>query len=224
MIITIDGPAGSGKSTIAELLAQKLSFIHFNSGSLYRAITAHFYELGIDIENISPLSEFTSFDLKVRMIEGSQHVYINGIDYTPNLRRNHISTLVPYIAKNKFCRDLIDECQREFCSNNNVVVEGRDVGSHVFPKAEIKFYLDCSIKERARRRYLEEREKNPNTTLIEIEEQLIERDHIDKTREFAPLVIPKNAITIDSTNLNVDEVLSLMLKHISVSISSTKRK
>ena len=224
MIITIDGPAGSGKSTVAEILAQKLSFIHFNSGALYRAITAHFYELGINIENTSPVTEFSDFDLKVRMIEDSQHVYINGVDYTPELRKNHISTLVAHIAKNKFCREKVDECQRDFCLHNNVVIEGRDTGSHVFPNADVKFYLDCSIKERARRRFLEERDKNPNITLLEIEQQLIERDRIDKTRDYAPLIIPNSAIIVDSTNLSITKVVDLMLKHVNSNLHSHQSK
>ncbi len=215
MIITIDGPAGSGKSTVADILAENLGFIHFNSGSLYRAVTAHLIETDFDIENLEMDSEIPNFTLKVKMIENIQHVYVNGIDYTPVLRNNKISTLVARVGSNKFCRILIDECQRDFCSKNNVVMEGRDLGSHVFPNAEVKFYLDCSIKERARRRFFEEQAKNSDITLEEIEEQIAERDYLDKTREIAPLVVPKNAIMVDSTNLSIDEVVEKLQNHVS---------
>ncbi len=218
MIITIDGPAGSGKSTVADILANKLGFIHFNSGSLYRGITAYLYSENFDIEKITLDSAIPKLDLKVKMIGDIQHVYVNNMDYTSELRKNHISTLVPFVATNKFFRVIIDDCQRDFCSKNNVVMEGRDLGSHVFPNADIKFYLDCSIKERAKRRFLEERAKNNDVTLSEIEEQIAERDYLDKHRDIAPLVVPQNAIVVDSSNLSINEVvetlMSYLIKHL----------
>ena len=214
MIITIDGPAGSGKSTVADILADKLGFIHFNSGSLYRAITAYLHEKRLNIENLTTNSPIPQFEICVQIIEDTQHVFVNNKDYTPILRKNEISTLVPFVAANKNCRIKVDECQKKFCSVNNVVMEGRDLGSFVFPNAEIKFYLDCSIKERARRRYAEEKAKNSNVTIEEIEQQLIERDNQDKTREIAPLVVPENAIIVDSTNLNITQVVEVMFNHI----------
>ena len=214
MIITIDGPAGSGKSTVAKLLAEKLNFIHFNSGSLYRGITAHLHSNNFNVEQITKDSAIPTLKLSIKMIDGVQHVYVNNIDYTPQLRDNTISTLVPFVGANKFCRVLIDECQRNFCNNNNIVVEGRDVGSHVFPHADVKFYLDCSVKERARRRYLEEKAKNSNVTLKDIEEQIIERDNVDKNRDIAPLIVPENAIIVNSSNLSVAQVVATMQNHI----------
>ena len=102
----------------------------------------------------------------------------------------------------------------KFCNENNIVIEGRDVGSFVFPDAEIKFYLDCSIKERAKRRFLEEKSKNTHITIEEIEKQIAERDYLDKTREIAPLVVPDNAIIVDSSDLSIDEVVETLLNHI----------
>ena len=214
MIITIDGPAGSGKSTVADILAQKLGFIHFNSGALYRGITAHLNNQGFDIENLTKNTSLPPLVLEIKMIDNIQHVLVNNIDYTSVLRNNAISILVGFVAANKFCRTIIDECQRSFCAKNNVVLEGRDVGSHVFPNADVKFYLDCSIKERAKRRFKEEQAKNSNITLEEIEKQIEERDHLDKTREIAPLIVPENAIVIDSTNLTIEQVVKSLLKNI----------
>ncbi len=216
MIITIDGPAGSGKSTVADSIANKLGFVHFNSGALFRAITAHLHAQNFDIESITTDSEIPNFDLKVKIIDDVQHVFVNSIDYTPVLRDNLISTLVASVALNKFCRQKTSECQHAFCSKNNVVIEGRDIGSHVFPNAEYKFYLDCSIEERARRRFKEEKAKNNKITIDEIEQQIASRDYLDKTREIAPLVVPNGAIIIDSTTLTIEEVANEMLSHINI--------
>ena len=216
MIITIDGPAGRGKSTVADILADKLGFIHFNSGALFRGVTAYLHEQNFDIESIEINSTIPDFKLQVKMIDDIQHVFVNNKDYTPMLRNNTISTLVANVAINKNVRKRIDECQRKFCLENNIVIEGRDVGSFVFPDAEIKFYLDCSIKERARRRFLEEKSKNSQITIEEIEQQIAKRDYLDKTREIAPLVVPNNAIMIDSSEMKVDEVVETLLNHVQI--------
>ena len=219
MIITIDGPAGSGKSTVADILADKLNFIHFNSGSLFRGITAHLLNINFNISSITTTSALPKIDLKVKMINNVQHVIVNNTDYSSVLRDNEVSTQVAIVAANYFVREIVDDCQRKFCSSNNVVIEGRDIGSHVFPNAEIKFYLDCSAKERAKRRFLEEKEKNSSITLNEIEKQIIERDNLDKKRKIAPLVIPENAIIVDSTGKSINEVVEILLKNINLNIS-----
>lgn len=214
MIISIDGPAGSGKSTVAKLLAKKLGFINFTSGSLYRAITAHLLSENFNFSTIT--ETYPTLDLKLNIVYENdiQKIFVNDIDYTANLRDNTVSVHTPLISVNKHFRNIIDNAQKSFAKNNNVVIEGRDIGSFVFPNAEYKFYLDCDVKERAKRRYNEEKLKNTNITYNEIEKQLIERDIFDKTRKIAPLVIPKNAIMINSTNLTIDEVVEEMFKKI----------
>lgn len=212
MIISIDGPAGSGKSTVADKLSEKLNFVHLNSGSLYRAITAHLIKTNFDFNELNNTN--LSFDLKleIKFINGIQNMFVNNINYTNDLRNNEVSILTPSVSINKTIRNLVDCCQKEFCTTNNVIVDGRDIGSYVFPNAEFKFYLDCDIKERAKRRYLEEKKKNSSTSLEKIESELKERDFIDKTKKIAPLVIPSNAIIIDSTNLTINEVVDKMYK------------
>ena len=214
MIITIDGPAGRGKSTVAELMAEKLNFIHFNSGALFRGLTAYLIDENFDISSITQTSTLPKMELDVKIIKGNQHVIVNNNDYTPVLRDNKVSTSVALVALNSNVRTIVDKCQKEFCFKNNVVIEGRDIGSHVFPNAEVKFYLDCDAKERAKRRFLEEKAKNSNITLAEIMTQIIERDKLDKERSIAPLVVPKNAIIIDSTNKTINEVVDCMLNYV----------
>lgn len=216
MIISIDGPAGSGKSTVAKILSKKLNLIHFNSGLLYRGITAYFLHIGENIQNISTDSPIPNFELKVEFINDIQHVYVNNIDFTSKLRDNEISILCPIVSTNKNVRKIIDNCQRNFAKNNNIIVDGRDIGSYVFPNSDFKFYLDCDVKVRAKRRFLEEKQKNSKITLEEIENQIKERDFIDKTKKIAPLIVPENAIIIDSSNLSIDEVVNKISSYITI--------
>lgn len=212
MIISIDGPAGSGKSTVADILSEKLGFVHFNSGALYRGITAYILDNNLEVDSI----DLNNIKLETKFINNIQHVYVNGTDYTSKLRDNEISIATPKISSIKHIRQIVDNCQKSFASKNNVVIDGRDIGSFVFPNADIKFYLDCSITERAKRRFKEEIIKNPNITLQEIETQIAERDEFDKNKKIAPLVVPKNAIIIDSSHLTIDEVVDLLFKHVKV--------
>ncbi len=210
MIISIDGPAGSGKSTVARQLADKLNFVHFNSGSLYRGITAYILRNNININNIDNID----LNLETKFIDNKQKVIVNNLDLTYNLRDNDVSILTPKISIIPKVRTIVGNCQKEFCSKNNVVIDGRDIGSFVFPNAKYKFYLDCAVSERAKRRYNEEIKKNSDITLEEIETQLIQRDKTDKAKKIAPLCIPKDAIIIDSTFLTIDQVVDKMLSFI----------
>lgn len=212
MVITIDGPSGSGKSTVAELLAGKLGFVHFNSGNLYRATTAFMLEKKVDIPNMENMSIDFELKLTTRYIKGVQHVYVNGKDYTPFLRLNEVSVNSPYVSKNAEIRKIIDNCQRSFAKKHNLVIDGRDTGSFVFPNAEYKFYLDCSVEERAKRRFAEL--NNSKVSYKQILKELKERDIIDKTKKIAPLIVPENAIIVDSTNLTIDEVVDKLYGYI----------
>lgn len=213
MIISIDGPAGSGKSTIADVLAEKLGFIHFNSGSLYRAITAYALKNNIDIDETTA-DYLSKLKLETKFENNVQHTHVEGEDYTPYLRDFKVSKFSARIGTLAPVRATVDACQREFASTHNVVIEGRDIGSFVFPNAEYKFYLDCDVKERAKRRFKEEQLKGTNVTLEAVEAQLKERDKSDLERKVAPLVVPKGAIRIDSSKLTIDEVANEMLSHI----------
>lgn len=208
MIISIDGPAGSGKSTVAEILAIKLGFVHFNSGSLYRAITAYALKNQIDIE--TSINALSKLNLEVCYKNNVQHVFVNKIDFTNDLRDNAVSALSPITSKFKEIRNLVDDCQRQFAYHNNVVIDGRDIGSYVFPNAEHKFYLDCSVDIRAERRFKEEQQKGSNITLEEIKQQIIDRDNFDKNKKIAPLVVPNGAHIIDSAQKTAEQVANEM--------------
>lgn len=206
MIISIDGPAGSGKSTVARKVSENLGFEHFNSGMLYRGITAYLLSINFDFNSITTNTITPPLKLETKFVDAVQRVFVNGIDLTNELRNNEISILAPKVSSIKTVREIVDNCQRNYAKNKNIVIDGRDIGSFVFPNAELKIYLDCSIKERARRRFLEEKAKNSKITLEEIEKQLEIRDLTDRNKKIAPLVIPNGAKIIDSTNLTADEI------------------
>ena len=210
MIISFDGPAGSGKSTIAKLVAKHLGFIHFNSGSIFRAITAFL------LDNNHNLELLPTLDIKVEFKNNTQYVFVNNIDYTPILRNNEISNNVAKFSAIPEVQFASQKIVKEFCSNHNVVIDGRGLGNEVLKNAEYKFYLDCSIKERAKRRFLEEKNKGTDITLAEIETQLEIRDKLDKERDIAPLAIPENAIVVDSSNLTIDDVVDKILSFIQI--------
>ena len=216
MIISIDGPAGSGKSTVAEVLSKKLGFIHFNSGSLFRAVAVYLKHLNYDFSKISPDYKMQNFNIKIDYKGDKMIVFVNKYNCTDHLRDNDISILSAQISVNKHTRSIIDHCMRNFALEHDLVVDGRDIGSHVFPDAEVKFYLDCSLEERAKRRFKEEQLKNNDIDFNQIINQIAERDEIDKHKKYAPLIIPKGAIIIDSTALTIDQVVNEMLKHIKI--------
>ena len=213
MIITIDGPASSGKSTAAEIVATKLKYRHLNSGAIFRGITAYLLKHGFDFSKVKTQKNF-DIHIKLRYLKGIQNVYINDENMTPYLRDNEVSQLTAIVATNASIRKIIDDFQHEFASKNDIVVDGRDTGSYVYPNADYKFYLDSSISVRAKRRYLEEKQKGSKITLKDIKEQIALRDEMDKNRKIAPLVIPKNAIIIDSTHLNIEETADAIMSFI----------
>jgi len=207
MIITIDGPAGSGKSTVAKLIGKKLGFIHFDSGSIFRGITAYLLDTKYNISSITINSEVPNLNIDMDITD-TIIIHINNRNVTSRLRDIDVSNNVAKVAINKNIRDQIDSFQRAFAVGKNIIVDGRDTGSHVYPDAEYKFYLDCAVEERANRRYAESITKNQNVSYESILEEIRKRDHLDKTREIAPLIIPNGAIIIDTTNLSIEQVIN----------------
>ncbi len=207
MKITIDGPAGAGKSTVARKLARELGYAYLGTGLLYRAVAYYVLRYGVSPENI-PWDEI---DIKIDL--ESSRVFLNGKNITPYLTDDALSKVLPVVASVKSVRKHLNEIQRTIVSLalssgiKGVVIEGRDSGSCVFPDAEVKIYLDASPEERARRRYNELVNKGIETSYEEILKSIIERDLKDSTREEAPLVVPEGAVYIDTTGVSVEDVL-----------------
>ena len=215
--ITIDGPSGAGKSTVADVLAKRLGFHHLNTGALYRAITYGCIQEGITSDDITAVARFLNkCNLKVTVEDGLQRVYIKGQDVTPFVRSNIVSTKTPEYSTIMAVREGITNYLRNLSTQMNLVLDGRDIGSYVLPNATYKFYLDASVLERARRRYKELLAAGEKISMKELTKQIEERDRFDKSKKIAPLVVPKNAIIIDSTHLNIDQTVDEMLKHIKI--------
>jgi cytidylate kinase len=213
MVIAIDGPAGSGKSTIAKLVADKLEFLYLDTGAMYRALTLKAIKKNINLERESALIDLlhqTEIDLK------KDRVILDGKDVTRQIRNPEVTNKVFYLARAKGIRKEMVNLQRKFSGNNKgMVVEGRDIGTVVFPRADKKFYLDAGVEERSRRRYkqlVKEHHKSP--ALEKLEEEILLRDKYDKTRKIAPLAMAEDAVYLDTTNLKIKEVVNVVLSYL----------
>tara|TARA_B100001287_G_scaffold250417_1_gene230938 strand:- start:277 stop:930 length:654 start_codon:yes stop_codon:yes gene_type:complete len=205
MIIAIDGPAGSGKSTTARLLAKKLNFIYLDSGAMYRAVTLFFLKNNIDLTNhIDILSALDEINLKIDYKSNNFDVYVQNKNVNDSIRDENININVSKISEISEIRKKMVQLQRDFSTNKNIVIEGRDIGSYVFPNAEFKFYVDANIKVRASRR-MKDTSNTAKITLDEMCEQLLKRDKIDSSRDISPLIKPEDAIVVDTTFLSIEE-------------------
>ena len=210
-LITIDGPGGSGKGTVAKILAAKLGWNILDSGALYRLlalISENIKETDPDSIGIVLKDKNIFFKLK-----GDQyHLIFDGKDITDTIRREEIGIKASDLARNQNIRDLIKDTQRSFYDPNiGLIADGRDMGSVVFPEAEIKIYLDASIEERAKRRQIQLKEKGMEVNMRNLISSLEDRDLKDKNRDVSPLLIPQGAKVIDSTNLSIDEVVNKIM-------------
>ena len=206
-IITIDGPSSSGKSTVAKLVAEKLDIVHVNSGEAYRAIAYHMLNNGIapnDLGNVNYELKHNAFEMVYE--DGKQILLVNGEDVTPYLHTNQINAVVSQYGANPQVIYKASEMARKLAQDFDVVMEGRNLGSFSFPDAKYKFYVDCDVRERARRRHNEMLQKGMEVDYVDILNQTIARDELDRTRPVAPLVVPKQAVLIDSTNQNPNQV------------------
>ena len=210
-LITIDGPGGSGKGTVARLLAAKLGWNILDSGALYRLIAL----ISENIKDTDP--DIIGIELKDKNIffklKGDQyHLIFDGKDITDTIRREEIGIKASDLAHNQNIRDLIKDTQRSFYDPNiGLIADGRDMGSVVFPEAEIKIYLDASIEERAKRRQIQLKEKGMEVNMRNLISSLEDRDLKDKNRDVSPLLVPEGAKVIDSTNLSTDEVVNKIM-------------
>ena len=206
--IAIDGPAGAGKSTIAKGIARKLGFIYVDTGAMYRAMALYLLCQGIKASETEKISEASQLaDITIVYVDGVQQVILNGENVTPFLRTEEVGNMASASSVNKDVRLKLVELQRALASKENVVMDGRDIGTYVLPDADVKIYLTASSACRAKRRYEELKAKGEACDLQAIEADIIERDNRDMNREFAPLRQAEDAVFLDSSEMTVDEVM-----------------
>lgn len=203
LVIAIDGPAGAGKSTIAKKVADILGIEYIDTGAMYRAFTLKVLKSNIDINNVQQIVKLLD---STRIEFKNRHIYLDGIRVDEDIRDNSISNNVSNIAKIKEVREKMVEIQQELAKSNNVIMDGRDIGTVVLPNANYKFFVTASVEERARRRYKELLLKNAdNITYEQILEEIKKRDEIDSNRKISPLRKSPDAYVIDTTNKTIDE-------------------
>lgn len=214
-IVAIDGPAGSGKSTSAKLVAQKLNFLYIDTGAMYRAITylAMKEKILSDHEKVSDLAQKCL--MKLEFINGETKVFVDGENLTNEIRSPEVNSLVSDISKIAGVRDAMVKKQREMSLvNEGVVMEGRDIGTVVFPDADVKIFLTATIDERSVRRAKEFNEQGKAISIEAVKENLAQRDKIDSTRKISPLSKADDAIEVDTSNTTINEQVEIILKHV----------
>jgi len=214
IIIAIDGPAASGKSTIAKFLADKLGFLYVDTGAMYRAITFYALENNIEQNESALIEAAQNIDLKLDYKNGVTSVFIDGIDVTNKIRTPRVNAKVSDISRIGAVRTELVKLQQKFGENNNLIVEGRDTTTVVFPNADLKIFLTADIKERAKRRNLEFIEKGVDISLEEVESSIRNRDTIDSGREVSPLKKAEDAIEVDTTNLTIEQEIERIIKKV----------
>jgi len=214
-IIAIDGPSGAGKSTISRILSQKLGFMYIDTGAMYRTVALFALEAGLDLSEGAKVAEHcASLDFSFRIVGETVRVTCNGRDVTEAIRTHAMGIHASDVSKNPEVRQLLVALQRQLGQQHDAILEGRDIGTVVFPDATYKFYLDATVEERARRRYREQIQKGEPVSLKEVEAAIRLRDHNDSTRKIAPLKPADDAIRIDTTGKDIPTVVDEILQHI----------
>ncbi|HOL68255.1 MAG TPA: (d)CMP kinase [bacterium] len=211
-VVAIDGPAGAGKGTVARLVAQRLGYLYVDTGAMYRAVTWKALRVGADLTDENQLATIAA-NLSLNFHEGKEgyRVLVDGQDVSEKIRDEEISQKSHYAASSLLVRQVLWAKQRQLRVKHHLVMEGRDIGSIVFPDAQVKIYLDASLKERARRRYLQLKEKGLPADLEAIKKEIALRDERDLHRSIAPLVRLPEAVYLDTTNLTIGEEVEIIV-------------
>jgi len=207
MIVAIDGPAGSGKGTVTKIIAQRMGLINLDTGATYRCVALESIRRGISIREKDKIVDLVD-DLNIEFIYDNEaiKVFLNGEEVTSEIRSTEVNNIVSQVSSIVPVRLKMVDIQRKMAEGKSVIMEGRDIGTYVFPNADIKIYLDADVEERALRRFRENQEKGLESTYEEILENIKKRDENDKNKEIGSLMIAKDAIVIDSTKMSIDEV------------------
>ena len=210
--IAIDGPAGAGKSTIAKRAARELQFIYVDTGAMYRAIAYGLLQAGTDVEDGQALAEALSgMDVSIGYENGEQQVYLNGKNVSGVIRTEAVSRMASTAAAKPQVREMLKNLQQDLARRENVLMDGRDIGTMILPGAQLKIYLTASVHTRAERRYRELVERGESCSLEEIEADIRERDFRDMNRETAPLCQAEDAVLVDSSDMTIEEVVQRIL-------------
>ncbi|MCR5737337.1 MAG: (d)CMP kinase [Eubacterium sp.] len=213
--IAIDGPAGAGKSTIAKIVAKKLEFIYVDTGAMYRTLALACFRAGISAnQEADVIKKCESVTVSLGYEDGTQKVYLNGEDVSSEIRQEEIGNMTSAIAVYAPIRELMVSMQRKLAAENNVVMDGRDIGTVVLPNADLKIYLTASARTRAERRYKELVEKGQECDIDAIEADIKERDYRDMHREIAPLKQADDAELLDSSNMDIDQVVEAIISKV----------
>lgn len=212
MIIAVDGPAGAGKSTISKLVAKKLGIQYLDTGAMYRAVTLYFLENNVDFSNIDEVEK--NLD-KIHIDFLNNIPFLNNIDVSKQIREKNVNDNVSDVSALAIVREKMVDLQRKMSNNKSVILDGRDIGTVVFPNANYKFFLVASVDIRAQRRYKEELEKgNKSANIDDIKKSIENRDYIDSTRTVTPLKKADDAIQIDTSYMNIEEVVESIISYI----------
>ena len=212
MIIAFDGPAGSGKSTIAKIISEKLGITYLDKRAMYRAVTLYFLENNVDFNDENQVKINLE---KIELEFINDKLYLNNKDVSAQIREKNVNDNVSFVSAIRIVREKMVDLQRKMSGKKSVVLDGRDIGTVVFPNADYKFYITASVDVRARRRYEEELQKGiSNLSLDEVKKSMENRDYIDSNREVTPLRKADDAIEIDTSYMSIDEVLKKILSYI----------
>lgn len=211
--IAIDGPAGAGKSTIARRVAEKLKYIYVDTGAMYRAIALYFLRAGVDAEDTETISKrCAQAQVTIRHQDGEQIVCLNGENVNGLIRTEEVSAMSSRVSAVPAVRARLLDLQRELAAGENVIMDGRDIGTCVLPDADAKIFLTAAPSVRARRRYAELKEKGTDETLESVERKIIERDEADRNREISPLRQAEDAVYLDTSDLAIDQAVERLLE------------
>ena len=211
-IVAIDGPAGTGKGTITEIISKKLNLVNIGTGSAYRCVALAAIENNISIDETDKIVDLLDkIKIEFKKINDKDLIFLNGKDVTNRLREKDVSTTVSKVSLIKDVRFKLNDIFKKQAEKQDVIMEGRDIGTYVFPNADVKIFLDASLEERIRRRVKQNEELGINMSLKEIEDNMRQRDYDDKTREVGALKQADDAIYIDSSNLSIDEVVNKVI-------------
>ncbi|GIN60720.1 cytidylate kinase [Robertmurraya siralis] len=210
--IAIDGPAAAGKSTVAKIVANKLNYIYVDTGAMYRGLTFQALQKGIDLqEEVQLLELLKKTEILLKPSENGQRVLVNGRDVSSEIRGSEVTNHVSIVARHRMIREEMVRRQKNLAAEGGVVMDGRDIGTHVIPTAEVKIFLLASVEERAQRRHAENIEKGYPSDLETLKEEIAARDKLDSEREVAPLKKADDAVVIDTTSKSIDEVVESIM-------------